>query len=60
MALLVRSRRGLGLPARAHIWRPIPSIDILGKLMLIRLYASVMLTLRSVGDWLRLSPDSKE
>ena len=28
---------------------PVPSIDILGKLMLVRLYATVMLTLRDVG-----------
>src|SRR5262249_13345429 len=28
---------------------PVPSVDILGKLMLVRLYATVMLTLRDVG-----------
>jgi hypothetical protein len=40
---------------------PIPSIDILGKLMLIRLYASVMLTLREVeGTGFGFLPTARE
>ena len=40
---------------------PIPSIDILGKLMLVRLYASVMLTLRDVeGTGFGFLPTAKE
>jgi uncharacterized protein len=40
---------------------PIPSIDILGKLMLIRLYASVMLMLREVeGTGFGFLPTAKE
>ena len=62
LALLALVAAALALRFFKQIYTaPIPSIDILGKLMLIRLYASVMLTLRSVeGTGFGFLPTAEE
>jgi hypothetical protein len=62
LALLALVAAALALRFFKQIYTaPIPSIDILGKLMLIRLYASVMLMLREVeGTGFGFLPTARE